>query len=119
MVIVQHRKQQNHGSTSVHPTERTCKGCNIVFKSKLGLKQHQARRSNPICHRAGIKRMRAEFVKERIISYKKGLIISHESVYVKHGSKPFSADSKQIILNVYQKLRNKGMGVYEVCISTM
>ena len=70
MVIVQHRKQQNHGSgITVHPRERTCKACNVVFKSKVGLKNHQARRSNPKCHQAGIARIRGEFVKAFFIIF--------------------------------------------------
>ena len=121
MVMVIHRKQQTNGIT-LHPKKRTCNACKIVFKSKLGLKSHQRRVSNPGCHRAGILRMRAEFVNERR-SYEyrimKGLITCHDSVYVKHDSTPFTADSKQICLNVYQKLRDKDIGVYEVCICTI
>ena len=118
-MVVVHRKQQRHGTgITVNPKERTCKACKEIFKSKLGLKNHQARVSNPGCHRAGKIRMRAEYVNERSSfgSLKKGLITGHKSVYVQHGSKPFTPDSKQICLNVYQQLRDiKGIGVYEVC----
>ena len=110
MVIVQHRKQQHHGSgITEHPRERTCMACREVFKSKVGLKNHQTRRSNPKCHQAGIARKRGEFVKERMILHgrrAKGLILNHESVYVKHGSKAFTADTTQICLNVYQRFLN-------------
>lgn len=120
-MIVVHRKEQRYGSgIALHPKERTCNGCKEVFKSKLGLKNHQARVSNPGCHRAGILRKRAEYVNARSKfgseSWKRGLITGHdESVYVQHGSKPFTAEAKQICLNVYQKIRDKGIGVYEVC----
>ena len=117
MVFVVHRKQQKYGSAiTVHPKERTCSACKEIFKSKSGLKNHQTRISNPRCHRAGIFRKRAQYVKERksFTSWKKGLIISHESVYRNPKPKAFTAESKQICLNVYQMIRNKGNGVYEV-----
>ena len=89
-MVVVHRKEQRHGTgiTVQSPKERTCTNCKEIFKSRLGLKNHQARKSNPGCHRAGILRMRAEYVKERSLAYgsfKKGLIIGHKSVFVKHG----------------------------------
>ena len=119
MAIV-HRKQQSHGvGVTVHPKERTCSGCKEIFKSKLGLKSHQSRASNPRCHRSGILRIRAEYVNERSLHgfcIKKGLITGHKSVYLKPKSAGFTAESKQICLNVYQKLREKGIGVYEVCM---
>ena len=115
MAII-HRKQQNHGvGVTAHPKERTCSGCKEIFKSKLGLKSHQSRVSNPRCHRAGILRIRANYVTERNVSWKQGLITGHNSVYVMPNSKGFAPQSKQICLNVYQKIRDKGIGVYEVC----
>ena len=118
-MVVVHRKQQKHGvGITIHPRERTCSACKQVFKSKQGLKNHQSRVSSPGCYRAGILRVRAEYVNERISygSSKKGLITGHDSVYLKHETKPFTTESKQICLNVYQKLRDKGIDVYEVCI---
>ena len=116
-MVVVHRKQQKYGpGATANPKERTCSACKEIFKSKLGLKNHHSRVSSPGCHRAGILRKRAEYVNERKSSgsTKKGLITGHESVYQKPKNKAFTAELKQICLNVYQKLRDKGIGVYEV-----
>ena len=100
------------------PFFRTCYGCNQVFKSVMGRKQHQKNRRQPNCYRDGVKR---EIAEKRKIAFKhlnlwtgKKIPLHHESVFEKHGYKAFSSDAKQICLNVYQSLRNEGLGVKEV-----
>ena len=91
MTIV-HRKEQRHGpGITSHPRERTCKSCEQVFKSKLGLKNHQSRRGFPGCYRAGILRKRAELIQDHNLHYdswkSRGLIPGdHRSVYLRHSS---------------------------------
>ena len=84
----------------------------------MGRKQHQKNRRQPNCYRDGVKR---EIAEKRKIAFKhlnlwtkKKIPLQHASVFEKHGHKPFSADAKQICLNVYQSLRNEGLGVKEV-----
>ena len=84
----------------------------------MGRKQHQKNRRQPNCYRDGVKR---EIAEKRKVAFKhlnlwtkKKIPLQHASVFEKHGHKPFSADAKQICLNVYQTLRNEGLGVKEV-----
>ena len=94
--------------------------CKEVFKSKLGLKNHQTRRSRPGCWRAGVVRARSEWMKARNIhknSWKgKQLFLGgHVSVFQRRRSgKPYCAEVKQAYLNCYQTLCNEGMEISQV-----
>ena len=66
-MFVKHRPQQRMGLVEIPEKERKCIACKVVFKSKSGLFSHQARKSNPKCHRAGIHRMRADWVKGKLL----------------------------------------------------
>ena len=111
MVVVHHRSMQRHGAGSRVPIrKRTCPNCHIVFKSKLGLLQHQGRKRNIGCYRAGVHRERADYVKKKMVYYstwKKNQVPQvHKSVHEewKRG-KAFTKEIKQTCLNVYQYLR--------------
>ena len=67
MPAVVHRSMQRHGATGsqVPIRLRTCPNCQIVFKSKTGLLQHQSRKKNVGCFRAGILRLRHNWIKKR------------------------------------------------------
>ena len=67
MPAVVHRSMQRHGATGsqVPIRLRTCPNCQIVFKSKTGLFQHQSRKKNVGCFRAGILRLRHTWIKKR------------------------------------------------------
>ena len=67
MPAVVHRSMQRHGATGsqVPIRLRTCPSCQIVFKSKTGLLQHQSRKKNVGCFRAGILRLRHNWIKKR------------------------------------------------------
>ena len=67
MPAVVHRSMQRHCATGsqVPIRLRTCPNCQIVFKSKTGLFQHQSRKKNVGCFRAGILRLRHNWIKKR------------------------------------------------------
>ena len=109
--MVKHRAMQRHGTESDVPIrQRTCPKCEIVFKSKIGLMQHQSRKSNVLCYRAGIHRLRYEWKRKQMDYHntwrKKHVHDVHTSVFEewKRG-KAFSKEIKQNCLNFYQYFR--------------
>ena len=114
MSFVKHRTQQRMGLVEIPEKERKCVACKVVFKSKSGLFSHQTRKSNPKCHRAGIHRMRADWVKGKLLhqrSWQKKKVSRpiNQSVFEIHSrGKSITKEEKQICLNIYQHFLDKG-----------
>ena len=110
-MFVKHRNQQRIGLEVTEPeTGRKCEACKQVFKSKTGLLNHQARKSNPACHRAGALRKKKEWFKEKILQKKKKVVCTQQSMFQKHKTgQSFSKEEKQIYLNIYQSFLDKGI----------
>ena len=113
MVKVTHRNMQKYPAGNKTPIKvRKCDFCDEIFMSERGLAYHQSLKKNINCHRAGMNRKRKDWSLEKLKSQKdcnKRTFENHDSLFVKHPKgKPFSSDVKQVCLNVYQDLRNRG-----------
>ena len=109
--MVIHRPMQRHGNESQVPIrQRTCPACQVIFKSKLGLLQHQSRKTNVLCFRAGRKNLRYEWQRKKMDFHstwkKKTVNDVHNSVSEEYRrGKAIRKEVKQTCLNVYQYLR--------------
>ena len=114
MVRVQHRAMQRHPQGLETPIkERTCSHCEQVYKSVLGLKNHQSRKSNYGCHRAGLKAKVVAFKKDKEAfeeALKRPEVSKNENLLSethKRG-KSYKKEEKQVYINVYQDWIDKG-----------
>ena len=78
--------------------------------SKLGLKFHQKKSLDPMCIRAGVKTKREiinlEKDAHKALWQQKGQITSHKSLFEPYQKGvPFTKETKQILINIYQRYR--------------